>query len=240
GRLRCVEDDDLAAVRVAEVVDEPVGEHTVGEARPAAHARPGAVQRRLHRRGRDSVRVDDVELHREDDPDRTRDGEDPVERDPRPARDAEAVERTSHRALRARLCSARHSAIRAWSPERSTSGTRWPRNSAGRVYCGYSSPPSSSPEKLSKAPDSSRMAPGRRRATASSTTIAGSSPPERTYGPIEIASEARCVTIRSSKPSEREERSVRAGSAASSSTTSWVSCRPCGVSATTRCSGVPP
>src|ERR671933_2507833 len=238
--LRRVEDDDLAPVRVAEVVDQPVGEHAVGEARLAAHARPRAVQRRLHRRGRDAVRVDDVELDREHDPDRARDGEDPVERDPRPAREAEAVERPPHRALRARLCSRRHSAIRAWSPERSTSGTRQPRNSAGRVYCGYSSPPASSPEKLSKAPDSSRIAPGSRRATASRTTIAGSSPPESTYGPIEIASEARCVTVRSSKPSERDESSVSRSSAASSSTTSCVSWRPCGVSATTRCCGTPP
>ena len=34
-----VEDDDLAAVRVAEVVDEPVREHAVGEAREAAATR---------------------------------------------------------------------------------------------------------------------------------------------------------------------------------------------------------
>ena len=45
------------------------------------------------------------------------------------------------------------------------------------------------------------------------------------------------MTIRSSNPSKREERSVSAGSAASSSTTDWVSGRPCGVSAITRCSG---
>ena len=73
--------------------------------------------------------------------------------------------------------------------------------------------------------------PDRRRAIASSSTIAGSSPPERTYGPIEIASEQRWVTIRSSKPSNREESSVRAGSVASSSTTACVSGLPCGVSA---------
>ena len=34
---------------------------------------------------------------------------------------------------RKRLCSSRHSLIRAWSPERSTSGTSWPRQLAGRV-----------------------------------------------------------------------------------------------------------
>ena len=37
--------------------------------------------------------------------------------------------------------------------------------------------------------------------TASQTTIAASSPPERTYGPIETTSLARCSCTRSSKPS---------------------------------------
>ena len=36
----------------------------------------------------------------------------------------------------------RQRAMRPWSPLRSTSGTSQPRNSAGRVYCGYSSSPS--------------------------------------------------------------------------------------------------
>ena len=35
----------------------------------------------------------------------------------------------------------RQRAIRPWSPRRRTSGTARPRNSAGRVYCGYSSEP---------------------------------------------------------------------------------------------------
>ncbi len=37
------------------------------------------------------------------------------------------------RSVRARLCSSRHAAMRAWSPESRTSGTGQPRNSAGRV-----------------------------------------------------------------------------------------------------------
>ena len=45
----------------------------------------------------------------------------------------EDVVEIPHPALRTRLCSSRHSSIRPWSPERSTSGTRQPRNSAGRV-----------------------------------------------------------------------------------------------------------
>ena len=36
-------------------------------------------------------------------------------------------------APRERLCSSRHSRIRAWSPDRRTSGTSRPRQSAGRV-----------------------------------------------------------------------------------------------------------
>ena len=35
--------------------------------------------------------------------------------------------------VRSRLCARRHSSTRPWSPERSTSGTCQPRNSAGRV-----------------------------------------------------------------------------------------------------------
>ena len=65
--LRGVEDDDLAPVRAAEVVDEAVREHAVGEPRLAVGAGPRAVERRLHRRGRDPVRVDDPRLDREHD-----------------------------------------------------------------------------------------------------------------------------------------------------------------------------
>ena len=53
----------------------------------------------------------------------------------------------------------------------STSGTGWPRNSAGRVYCGYSSSPATND---SSAPDASLpITPGTRRATASITTSRG-------------------------------------------------------------------
>src|SRR5204863_9897190 len=49
-----------------------------------------------------------------------------------------------------------------------------------------------------------------------------------------MASEARWIATRSSKPSKRAESSVRWSSAASSSTTACVSWRPCGESAITR------
>src|SRR5207302_1829211 len=39
----------------------------------------------------------------------------------------------AHAGLLSRLCSRLHSSTRAWSPERRTSGTFQPRNSAGRV-----------------------------------------------------------------------------------------------------------
>ena len=50
-----------------------------------------------------------------------------------------------------RDCARRQASTRPWSPERSTSGTPWPRKSAGRVYCGYSSSPAA---KLSSSVDS--------------------------------------------------------------------------------------
>src|SRR3954464_3691941 len=39
-------------------------------------------------------------------------------------------------------CARRHRATLPWSPDTSTSGTDQPRNSPGRVYCGYSRRPS--------------------------------------------------------------------------------------------------
>ena len=47
--------------------------------------------------------------------------------------DAEASVVVGHRVLRARLCSRRQSSTLPWSPERRTSGTDQPRNSAGLV-----------------------------------------------------------------------------------------------------------
>src|SRR5207248_9778428 len=66
GRLRRVEDDDVAARRSAEVETDAAGEHAVARvAETAGVRRPfRAVERRLHRGGRDAVRVDDPLLAR--------------------------------------------------------------------------------------------------------------------------------------------------------------------------------
>src|SRR5919106_270868 len=241
-RGRRLEHDDLAALRIAEAIDETVREHPVRETRHAPRRGLRAMERGLHRGRGNAVRVDDPGLDGKHRPDGHDDRDDPVD-DRRPrVRQAlgQPVDRPSHwnpttppPPCRARphsdlslLCSRRHVSMRAWSPESRMSGTLQPLNSGGRVYCGYSRPPSSSAEKLSSAPLSSRRAPGSRRATASRTTMAGSSPPESTYGPIEIASVAMCSTMRSSKPSKRADSSVSASSFASSSTSSWSSCVP--------------
>src|SRR6266436_5494135 len=52
---RRVEDDDLAPLRIAEVVDEAVREHAVAESRFATRRGLRAVERRFHRRRRDAV-----------------------------------------------------------------------------------------------------------------------------------------------------------------------------------------
>ena len=83
----------------------------------------------------------------------------------------------------------RQRATRAWSPERSSSGTAQPRNSAGRVYCGYSSRPSAND---SCSPDAAfPITPGTSRATASTTTSAAASPPASTYSPTESSPSQR-------------------------------------------------
>jgi hypothetical protein len=66
GPRRCVEEDDLAALRIAEAIDEPVGDDAIRMSREAAVRGARAVERRLHRRGRDPVRVGDLHFHRED------------------------------------------------------------------------------------------------------------------------------------------------------------------------------
>src|SRR5688572_6705310 len=76
--------------------------------------------------------------------------------------------------VRATEASCRHLRTASWRPLTSTSGTPTPRNSAGRVYCGYSSRPALND---SSTVEASSMAPGSRRATASTTTRAASSPP---------------------------------------------------------------
>ena len=78
GRL---EHDDLAPAGVAQPVEEAVREHPVGEARLAADGGLGAVQRGLHRRRRDAVRVDDERLDEQHDRHGTDDRDDPVDRD---------------------------------------------------------------------------------------------------------------------------------------------------------------
>src|SRR4029453_3202659 len=236
GARRGVEDHDVAALGIAEVVDEAVREHPVREARQAAGAGPRTVETRLHRGRRDAVRVDDPRLDREHDRDRADDRDQPVEGHGPRVRQPEALDRVSHpRTLRSRLCSLRQSSIRLWSPDRSTSGTDQPRNSDGPVWCGSPIPPWGSGEKLSGPLECSLpRAPGSNRAIASISTIAGRSPFESTYDPIEIASVARVVTTRSANPSKRAERIGSRGSVASSSTNSCVSVRPAGVIAITR------
>ena len=76
---RSVEDDHVAAMRIMEVVDEPVREHAVGEARFATGRRPCAVERRFHGGGRDPVRVDHPGLDRQHDRDSADDRDDPVD-----------------------------------------------------------------------------------------------------------------------------------------------------------------
>src|SRR5581483_1893321 len=82
--LRRFEDHDLAAVRAAEAVGEPVRDHAVVERSLAVGAGLGAVERRLHRRGRDAVRLRDLRLEDEDEPDGEREREHPFEQLPHP------------------------------------------------------------------------------------------------------------------------------------------------------------
>jgi len=114
GLRRRVEDDDVAALRAAELVADAAGEHPVGAAeQPAcgetAEARPRAVERRLHRARRDPVRVDHPLLDREDDQDRPEDRDEPVDRDANAVGqpDGQAVDGVSQR-----TCSFRQRSIR--------------------------------------------------------------------------------------------------------------------------------
>jgi hypothetical protein len=66
-------------LRAAEVVGEPVHEHAVAHRCVATVAGPGAVQRVLHRGGRDAVRLRHLRLEGEHEPDRHRDRDGPVE-----------------------------------------------------------------------------------------------------------------------------------------------------------------
>src|SRR5438132_243850 len=146
------------------------------------------------------------------------------------------VSRSGRRSrVRATASSRRHCAIFAWSPERSTSGTRRPRKSGGRVYCGPSRSPSR--EKLSACAESSLPStPGTRRATASITASAANSPPVRMKSPSEISSSTQRST-RSSTPSYRPQTTISAPRPASSSASSWSNRLPCGERRTTRAVG---
>jgi len=68
-----MEDDDLAAMRVAEAEDDLRDEHAVVERSGAADARVRAVERRLHGRGRHPERLRDLDL--EDENEERRDAE---------------------------------------------------------------------------------------------------------------------------------------------------------------------
>ena len=71
----------LAAMGIPKVVDEAICEHPIVETRLAADLGAGAVERRLHRRRRDLVRVHDVRLHEEHDRDGGDDRDRPVDHD---------------------------------------------------------------------------------------------------------------------------------------------------------------
>src|SRR6266576_546277 len=75
-------------------------------------------------------------------------------------------------------CFSRQRSICAWWPESSTGGTASPPYVSGRVYCGQSRSPFTNESCSADSPSPS--APGSWRTTASISTIAASSPPERT------------------------------------------------------------
>src|SRR5688572_8278656 len=74
--------------------------------------------------------------------------------------------------------SLRQRSISAWFPLNKTSGTFIPRNSGGRVYCGWSNKLSENDSNTAEV--SLPNAPGNNRTTASTTTIAAGSPPDKT------------------------------------------------------------
>src|SRR5215472_418774 len=97
-------------------------------------------------------------------------------------------------------CARRHRSMAAWLPDSKTSGTLRPRHSAGLVNCGY--PPPAPCANASCASDaSSPRTPATRRATASISTMAGSSPPLSTKLPIDTSRSASSCLTRSSTPS---------------------------------------
>jgi hypothetical protein len=75
---RTLEEDDVASFGFVEPVDEAVGDDSVGDSRLAAADRFGAVEGRLHRRRRDSIRLCDFGLEDEQTGDSQRDCQRPV------------------------------------------------------------------------------------------------------------------------------------------------------------------
>lgn len=95
-----------------------------------------------------------------------------------------------------------HFLISAWWPDLRMSGTLCPIKLDGRVYCGYSFFLFNAFEKLSSSEDSSSpRTPGSSRESTSTSTIAGSSPPVRTYLPIESSMSTKLSRILWSMPS---------------------------------------
>ena len=159
---------------------------------------PRAVQGRLHRGRRDPVRVHDVGLDREHDRDRAEDRDRPVDGNPPLARQAvrQHVDRVSQDAVLARLCSRRHSGDPpVIAGEKHVRHLPAAKLGGPRVVRILEPAVELRREALLDARLLAAERPGSRRAIASTSTIAGSSPPERTYGPIETASVARCSTI---------------------------------------------
>ncbi len=88
GQRRRLEDDDLPPLGALEAIDQAVGDDAVVEARLTVRRGLCAVERRLHRRRGNAVRLRDLGLDEEDDSDRDRDRDDPAEEAPRPHRSA--------------------------------------------------------------------------------------------------------------------------------------------------------
>ena len=98
-----------------------------------------------------------------------------------------------------RLPPAATAPTRAWSPLSSTSGTAWPRNSAGRVYCGYSSRPVG--ERLVVPRRRVAHDPGHEPRHRVDHDRAAASPPARTKSPTDSSPSHRWSATRWSTPS---------------------------------------
>ena len=160
--------------------------------RLAARPGSGAVERRLHRRRRNLVRVDDECLDQQHGGNRDRDRQSPVDdRAPRPGKPSrEPVDR----ALSAEAPLSALLAPPGVDPGM-VAGQEDVRNLPAAVLRGPcvvrvlgSAVELGGEGLVDDALRRFRVLPGSRRTIASRSTIAGSSPPERTYGPIETES----------------------------------------------------